>query len=312
MPPGAIIGYRKNGCPIRIIAGGAPEGDEGGQGGTGQEGGTGAAGAGTGSQEGQDGGQGGTGGQPGGGTGSGSGGNSGGATDPEHTARVIAAIRGDVRTEREKRQAAETELAEVKAAQTALQQALEADKGEREKQMDALAKALGLKPNEEPPSPEKLAAQLADVQRLADAEKERATAAETRAADLLRQAEVERAVLRAAPGLDANGIALLDSRSFTAKVSGLDPAAEGFADQIAEAIKAAAQGNPAYQVTKRQTPQQRSSGGEFNGTPGGDRQWTDADVDKASPAEVNEAIKKGLLRDLGAGTNPKRSRRQGQ
>jgi hypothetical protein len=65
------------------------------------------------------------------------------------------------------------------------------------------------------------------VQRAADAEKERAAAAEARATDLLRQAEVERAVLRAAPGLDANGLALLDSRSFLAKVSGLDPVGAG-------------------------------------------------------------------------------------
>lgn len=54
----------------------------------------------------------------------------------------------------EHRQAAERELAQVKETQTALQAALDADKGEREKRMDALAKALGLKPNEEPPSPE--------------------------------------------------------------------------------------------------------------------------------------------------------------
>jgi hypothetical protein len=310
MPPGAIIGYRKNGCPIRIIAGGAPDGDEGGQGGTGQDGGTGNGGAGTGQQDGQNGGQGGTGGQPDGGTGSGSG--TGGDADPEKTARVIAAIRGDVKTEREKRQTAERELAEVKAAQTALQAALDADKGERDKQMDALAKALGLKPEDEAPSPEKVAAQLAEVQRVADAEKERATAAEARATDLLRQAEVERAVLRAAPGLDANGLALLDSRSFVAKVSGLDPAADGFADSLAAEIKAAAEGNPAYQVTKRQQPQQRSSGGEFNAQPGGERQWTDEDVDKASPKQIEEAIKKGLLRDLGVGSNPKRSRRAGQ
>jgi hypothetical protein len=30
--PGVIIGYGKNGTPIRLIAGGAPEGDDGGAG----------------------------------------------------------------------------------------------------------------------------------------------------------------------------------------------------------------------------------------------------------------------------------------
>ncbi|MCW2904460.1 MAG: putative phage minor structural protein [Streptosporangiaceae bacterium] len=310
MPPGAIIGYRKNGAPIRIIAGADGREGEGGEGGEGQDGGTGSAGAGgTGQQDGQDGGQAGTGGQAGGGTGSGSEGGSGAGQDDDKTARTIAAIRADFKDERGKRQAAERELADVKTAQAALQQALDADKADRAKQTDALAKALGLKPDDEPVSPEKLAAQLQEAQRLAEAEKQRASDAETRAADLLRQQQVERAVLQAAPGLDANGLALLDSRSFLAKVSGLDPAAGDFADKLTDAIKTTAESNPAYQVTKRQPPSHKSGGGEFNGTPGGQRQWTDADVDKASPAELQKAIKDGLLVDLGAGNSPKRRRR---
>ncbi len=104
MPPGAIIGYRKNGLPIHMIAGGAPDGDEGGQGGEGQDGCAGNGGAGTGTQDGQNSGGTAAGGRDSGG--SGSGGN-GEAFDPAHTQRVIAAIRGDVRTEREKRKAGE-------------------------------------------------------------------------------------------------------------------------------------------------------------------------------------------------------------
>jgi hypothetical protein len=98
MPPGAIIGYRKNGLPIRMIAGGSGEGDDGGEGCTGQEGGAG------------------TGGRDSGGSGSGSNGTGSDTGDPEHTQKVITAIRGDMKTERERRQAAECELADVKAA----------------------------------------------------------------------------------------------------------------------------------------------------------------------------------------------------
>ena len=57
--PGAIIGYRKNGTPIRLAAGG-DETHEGGNTSTDHEGGTGTTGAG----DGQNGDQGGTGGQP--------------------------------------------------------------------------------------------------------------------------------------------------------------------------------------------------------------------------------------------------------
>lgn len=131
--PGAIIGYRRSGAPIRLIAGASGEGDEGG--GTGQEG-TGETGA-TGEDTGQEGDAGGTGGRTGTGTGQ------------DDTPRVIAALRSDFKSERSKRQAAEQELAQVKAAQTKLQEALDADRSERQKQMDALAKAMGLKTDED-------------------------------------------------------------------------------------------------------------------------------------------------------------------
>jgi hypothetical protein len=310
MPPGAIIGYHKDGRPIRIVAGGSGEGDPGDSGisTTGQDPGAGNGGAGTGQADSQNTGQSGTGGRTDGGTGSGdstgTGPNPGpGTGSDDHTARTIAAIRDDFKAERARRQTAEQELAAVKEAQAQLQQALAADKADRQKQLDALAKAMGLKPEDEPPTPEKLAAELADARREAESAAQARQAAEANAAAALAQARRERALLHAAPGLDANGLALLDSRSFMDRLAGLDPAADDFSGKLADAIKAAVESNTGYKATppKRTAPPATSSGGEFNGQPGGNRQWTDADVDKATPREIQEAAKAGLLRDLGVG-----------
>lgn len=295
--PGAIIGYRRNGTPIRLIAGASPEGDEGGSTGADTAGDTSTSD--TGSEDtGQEGSTSGTGGRS-------------GDTDPDKTSRTIEAIRGDFKTERTKRQAAEQELAGVKAAQAQLQEAVNADKADRARQMDALAKAMGLKSDEEPPTPEKLAAQLAEAQRSAQAEVSAREAAEGRAQEAVRQAQRERALMLTAGQHDANAAALLDSRSFMETIGRLDPAADDFREQLGEAVKAAVESNSAYKAAQRRTqPAQKSSGGEFNANPGGDRQWTDEDVEKASPAEMSSAMEKGLLRDLGFGPSRKRAWRR--
>ncbi len=67
---------------------------------------------------------------------------------------------------------------------------------------------------------------------------------------VLAQAQRERAVLMAAPNLEANGLALLDSRCFMDAVSRLDPAADDFGDKLADAIKGAAENNAAYKVNR--------------------------------------------------------------
>jgi hypothetical protein len=107
--PGAIIGYRKNGTPIRLVAGG-DETHEGGNTSTDQESGTVRTGAG----DGQNGDQGGTGGQPN--TGTGSSGTSGGTAGDDKHARTIEAIRGDFKAERARRQALGKDLADLKTA----------------------------------------------------------------------------------------------------------------------------------------------------------------------------------------------------
>lgn len=292
--PGAIIGYRRNGTPIRLIAGGSGEGDEGGTD-NGQDSATADGSGDTGQQV--DAGTGGSTGQqpanPGPAEPA-----AGGSTNGDKTARTIEAIRGDFKAERAKRQAAEQEVAAIKAA-------LEADKAERTKQMDALAIALGLKSGDEPPDPAKLAGEL-------KAARETATAEISQRDANLRQAQVELAVLRNAGRHGGNGDALLDSRSFMSRVSGLDPAADDFAEQLGDAIKAAVEASPQYKAAavkpgdkggsnSRQPPAPSRSGGEHT-SPGGNRQWTIEDVKAASarnPAEVTKAMEDGLLVDLG-------------
>ncbi len=307
--PGAIIGYRRNGAPIRLIAGGNGEGDNGDGAGDGQ----GGAGAGDG-QTNQPNGDAGTGGQPSGGTGSTEPGTStppAGTPADDAAARTIAAIRDDYKTERAKRQQLEKDLADIKAAQ--------AKQADDTKARDlALAKALGLA-TDEPPDPAKLAAEL-------EAERKAKQEAIDKATSRERELLVENELLKQAGKLDADPVLLLDSRSFTSKLLKLDPASEDFATDLADAIKAATEANPTYKLTK--TPPapaggQSNSGGSgdgqpakngakttapparsgssdgHNGAPGGGRQWTDADVKAASPKELTAAIEAGLLTDMG-------------
>lgn len=204
--------------------------------------------------------------------------------------RVIAAIREDFKGERTKRQEAEQRL-------TALQAGLDADKAERAKRDKALAVALGLASDEEPPDPVKLAADLKAAQ-------EQARSDIAQRDTTLRQQQVELAVLRNAAKHGAVGDALLDSRSFMTQVGSLDPAAGDFAERLGEAIKTAAEANPQYKAAKaapepKAPPSVARSGGEFNGAPGGNRQWNLDDVQRASASDVVAAQDAGLLIDLG-------------
>ena len=297
--PGAIIGYRRNGTPIRLIAGGSGEGE-------GDTGNTDASTGNDGTASQQD-----VSGSDDSGTGTGNTRNDRGQSagdDDGHTAKTVAAIRDEFKNERGKRQAAERELASVKAAQSKLQEALDADKAERAKQMDILAIAMGLKSGDEPPDPEKLAAELKTAQDKAQAEiSQRDTA--------IRQSQVELAVLRNAGKHGGNGDALLDSRSFMNKVNGLDPSAGSFADDLAEAIKGAVESNPQYKAAAAADSGTGKPGGEGSGgrrpparssgehtTPGGNRQWTReeaAAIAKSDPQALMKAINDGLLTDLG-------------
>ncbi len=111
-----------------------------------------------------------------------------------------------------------------------------------------IGKALGLiKDGDGAPDPEKLTQQL--------------TAEQTRA----REAQVQLAVYQAAGKNGGDPGALLDSRSFLAKVADLDPTSNDFGDKVAEAIKAAVKDNP--KLAAGQAPAR--SGGDHSGGPGG-------------------------------------------
>ena len=80
-------------------------------------------------------------------------------------------------------------------------------------------------------------------------------------------------------GVDAEQ--LLDRKSFYDQVTGLDVDEAAFPRRVAELVRQHARPAPAQQS--------------------GARQWTDADVAKASPQQMTDAINAGLLRDLGYG-----------
>lgn len=122
-----------------------------------------------------------------------------------------------------------------------------------------------------------------------------------------RSRAVELAVLRAAGRNGADGDALLDSRQFLASLDGVDPndtaaitdavkAAVAANSRYAQAAATAGQGDTTGQQQAQQTQQrQASTTGEFNGAPGGQRQWTQADVDRATPTQLEKAVADGLL-----------------
>lgn len=190
----------------------------------------------------------------------------------------------------------------VKANETA--DALAQMRADQEAQRQAMAKALGLV-SDEPPTAEQLAEQLNATKAERDAQEARA-----------RQTAVELAVLRAAGTAQVDGNALLDSRSFVSTLDGLDPSAADFGQQVAAAINAAAEANSRYKLEPPAPavppppapPSVPKSGGEFGAPPQGPRQWTDADVATATPAQVQKAINDGLLVNLGFG--PKRGSRR--
>ncbi|GAA4845532.1 hypothetical protein GCM10023201_41020 [Actinomycetospora corticicola] len=103
----------------------------------------------------------------------------------------------------------------------------------------AVAEAFGLR---ERPTPEQLGEQL------------RAAQAQTR------QAQVENAVMRAAPSHGADPAALLDSRAFLERTAALDPTAQGFADQVSAAVRDEVTRNPRLRAQAADTGQQARGG----------------------------------------------------
>lgn len=139
------------------------------------------------------------------------------------------------------------------------------------------------------------------------------------AAQMQRQAAAtELAVYKAAAGAGGNADLLLDSRSFMAQASQLDTSAADYDTQLKTLVTQHVTANPTLAAAQAAaTPAQpatpapqapTSSGGNFQGAPGTARQWTEADVEAATPAQLNKAIQEGLLTNIGIG-RPKSSRR---
>lgn len=124
--------------------------------------------------------------------------------DPEKAARALENARNGEKTEKQKRQAAETA---VKEMQTKLAELLGLEKDQKP-DMDAVARELTV----------------------AKEEKKRYM--------------IELAAYKASVKAGANPDALLDSRSFLSKVADLDPQSDTFDDDIAKAVSAAVEANP--------------------------------------------------------------------
>jgi hypothetical protein len=133
--------------------------------------------------------------------------------DPDDGKGGKDAILADLAKERDKRQELEGKLTEQQA------------------QMDAIAKALGLK-EDTPPDPEALTAQV-------EAEQSRA-----------REAALQLAVYRNAAANDANPDALLDSASFLQSIAEVDPTD---VTKVGEAIKSALEKNPLLKASPTPT-----------------------------------------------------------
>jgi hypothetical protein len=110
---------------------------------------------------------------------------------------------------------------------------------------------------------------------------------------------IENAVIRKAQSAGVDADALLDSRAFVQSLANLDPDASDFSERVSDALKDAAS-NPRYK-TKKTQPSVQNGGGDFGGSPTVARQWTKQDAINASPADLDAAIQKGLLKNIGIG-----------
>ncbi|MFG2076970.1 hypothetical protein [Nonomuraea maritima] len=245
--PGALLGNRKDGRPIYVIAGGsegAPEGQP-----------APAPADGGGAEV----------------TGAPTGPSSGPGTEPEQPMvadpRKVADLPSwaqklikDTRNE-----AAEfrNQLKELKAQSDAKPDGPTAEElvaTARQEVAQQIAKALGVE-EEKPLEPAQVIEQLTS-------DKAALTTQNEQTADRLRRTQVELAVVRQAVKAGADVDALLDSRSFLANVSGLDPDDKEFAATITSTIAKAVEDNPKYKAVAPAATHTKS-GGEFGGGPGG-------------------------------------------
>ncbi|WP_433444562.1 hypothetical protein [Nonomuraea sp. CA-141351] len=246
--PGALLGYRKSGRPIYLIAGGSEGAPEGQPAAPAPEGGTEVTGAPTGP-----------------GAGAGTGPEKPTVADPRVVADLPSWAQKLIRDTRNEAADFRNQLKELKTASEAKPDGPTAEElvaTARQEVAAQIAKALGVAPEEEKPlEPAQVIEQLT-------ADKETLTKDHAALGDRLRRTQVELAVVRQAVKLGADVDALLDSRSFLANVSGLNPDDKEFANTITSTITKAVEDNPKFKAVAPAATHTKS-GGEFGGGPGG-------------------------------------------
>jgi hypothetical protein len=243
------------------------------------------------------------------------------AEQPGAPAEDVATLKAERDTLREQTAKLEAEAARWKQMSRAQEQRSKANHAEL-KNRDALLREIAAKVGvefDDRPDPEELSRRL------------------DQASATARQKSVELAVYTTAATAGANAAALLDSRDFMGRTAGLDPDAADFSAQVADLVREAAQ-QERYQVPKPPPvlapavaapapaqppaappvtgPPAVANGADFSGAPGGNRKWTQADYDHYMATANTEdrdgtkfakAIQDGLLEDLGIGRPKHRS-----
>ena len=179
------------------------------------------------------------------------------ASLPEWTQKMIRDLRTENATSRTKATTAETT---------------------RQATMDAIAKALGGKPDDDPATVAQKAAEERDA-----------------AKAVARNLTVENAVMRAASKHGANADALTDSRSFMRALDAIDPAAADFATQLEAAITKAVEANPSLKAQGAAPVAPARSGGPVGGSAAVPGQVTEDELKTMSPAQIEQAQKDGRL-----------------
>jgi hypothetical protein len=114
---------------------------------------------------------------------------------------------------------------------------------------------------------------------------------------LVIESRTELGIRRVADAIGANAQALVDSRMVRSAIDAIDmEKVEDLDAAIAGAIKPVIEGDPQHFGIVPPAPPATE----------GPRQWTMAEVEASSPAELTAAMNSGLLRDLGYA--PKRHR----
>ncbi|MER6171355.1 hypothetical protein [Streptosporangium sp. NPDC001681] len=239
--PGAILGYRKNGQPIRVQAGGAPDDEP--SGGQPQESPSAEV-------------------TPEVTTESDAGRPDPKKVDdlPEWAKKLIKDTRAeaaDFRTKlKDAQKAAEESAATTGPTPEEVTARAQAEFAQK------IGKALGLISEEEQPlDPQQVIDQLSS-------EKDQTAKERDQEKERHRRALIELAVHRGSTKVGADPDALLDSRSFLKVVRDLDPDGADFSTQLTDAIQLAVENNPKFKAATQAGPPARS-GGEFTGGPGG-------------------------------------------